>query len=172
MRFRKTLFFEIPSKDFITPVYTEDDVKALKSFLDADDVRFSIGLKSTEDENGYYFIGQVKDFTDVFRLGDFPLVYRKRVLDVLKGLSEEPKYLHLELEPCILKKIVYFSMTKNGPKVFMKNFNDDVLDELARLEITDYYVKDVSAFCVVGYNQSNDINKNEIFYQIKNPNYM
>lgn len=172
MKFRRTLFFEIPSKDFIMPVYTEEDVNVLKSFLEDDEVRFSIGLKSAEDERGYYYIGQVKDFTDVFRLGDFPLVYRKRVLDVLKGLEEEPKYIHLELEPCILKKIVYFSMTKNGPKVFMKNFSDDVLSELERLEITDYYVKNISAFYVVGYNQLNGINKNEIFYQIKNPNYM
>ena len=33
MKFSKTLFFEIPSKDFIMPVYSEEDVNILKTFL-------------------------------------------------------------------------------------------------------------------------------------------
>ena len=54
MKFYKTLFFEIPSNDFIMPVYSEDDVNTLKSFLDDNEVQFSVGYKSMENEKGFY----------------------------------------------------------------------------------------------------------------------
>lgn len=171
MRFRKTLFFEIPSKDFIMPVYTEDDVATLKSFLKDDEVQFSIGYKSMEDENGYYYIGQVKEFTDVFLLADFPLVYRKRVLDVLKGLSDEPKYISLEEEKRVVRKIVYFQMTKNGPKTFIVDYSDENLSKIQRLDIEDYYIKEIPALVISNFGNRDSYSNEEIFYRIKNPNY-
>lgn len=171
MKFRKTLFFEIPSKDFIMPVYTEEDVTTLKSFLIEDEVLFSIGYKSMEDENGYYYIGQVKDFTDIFPLINFPLAYRKRVLDILKGLNDDPQYIYFEEEKRLVRKIVYFQMTKNGPKAFILDYSKENLDKLKRLDIEDYYIKEVPALVISNFANRDSYNKDEIFYQIKNPNY-
>ncbi len=170
MKFRKTLFFEIPSKNFILPIYSEEDIKILKSFLQDDEVLFSIGLKS-EEENGYYYIGQVKDFTEKFLLKNFPIVYRKRILDVVKGLEENPQYIICDLESYFLKKIVYFLMTKNGPKVFMINDNEENLKKIKKLDVMESYKKDIEVFLISNTNKSDDIRDNEIFYRIKNPNY-
>lgn len=171
MKFRKTLFFEIPSKDFIMPVYTEDDVNTLKSFLEDDEVQFSIGFKSKEDKDGYYFLGQVKDFTDVFRLKDFPVVYRKRVMDILRGLNDNPIYISIDEEMCLLQMLIYFKMTKKGPKPFIVNYSDEMLDKLKKQGITDYYVKEVSAYVTGSYEQRSHYMEEEIFYQLKNPNF-
>lgn len=170
MKFRKTLFFEIPSKNFILPIYTEDDVNLLKKFLQNDEALFSIGLKSKE-ENGYYYIGQVIDFTPLFRLKEIPIVYRKRILDVLKGFQENPQFIEYDLEPYFLKKIVYFQMTRNGPKVFMINDNEENLKKINKLDIVDSFKKDIEVFLISNTNKSDDIRDNEIFYRIKNPNY-
>lgn len=171
MKFRKTLFFEIPEKDFIMPVYTEDDVNILKSFLQEDEVQFSIGYKSMEDQNGYYYIGQIKSFTDVFRLGDFPLVYRKRVLDVLKGLNENPKYVIFSEEPRNIRKIIYFKMTKIGPKAFVTDYSEKELLKLQKLNIQDYFIKEVPALVIAQRSLKDYFANQEIFYQIKNPNF-
>lgn len=171
MKLRKTLFFEIPSKDFIMPVYTEEDVNTLKSFLNEDEVLFSIGYKSMEDENGLYYIGQVKEFTELFYLHDFPLVYRKRVLDILEGLNENPKYIFLEEELGMIRKIVYFKSTKLGPKCFMMDYSESNLEKLIRQDIHDYYIKEVPAFIISNFSNRETYDDQEIFYQIKNPNY-
>ena len=89
MKFYKALFFEVPSKDFMMPVYTEKEIATLKSFLADDVVQFSVGYKSLEDEDGYYYVGRVKPFTDSFLLSDFPVIFRKRVLDVLNGFQND-----------------------------------------------------------------------------------
>ena len=171
MKFSKTLFFEIPSKDFIMPVYTEEDINTLKSFLEEDQVLFSIGYKSLEDQDGYYYIGQVKKFTELFSLKDFPLVYRKRILDILKGLEENPQYVSFDENFGVLKKIVYFKDTKFGPKAFVENYSSDFLEKLERMEIQDYYVKEVPVFFTCGHRERDLFDEDEIFYQIKNPNY-
>ncbi len=172
MRFQKTIFFEIPQKDFLLPIYKEEDINILKTFLQDDEVCFSIGLKSLEDENGNYYVGQVKNFTDIFRFSDFPIIYRKRVSDVLEGLLENPKIVTLEVEPQILKRLVYFVMTKSGPKVYIDNYNEKSMKKLKQLNVDDYYVKDVPILQIKSYNDFDNISKNEIFYQLKNPNYM
>lgn len=171
MRFRKNLFFEIPEKDFIMPIYTEEDVNTLKSFLEEDKVLFSIGYKSQEDSDGYYYIGQIKEFTKLFCLKDFPLVYRKRVLDILRGLEENQQYIQLEDNFGVIKKIVYFKDTKNGPKAFVENYSETFLEKLERMEIQDYYVKEVPVFFTRGYQERDSFGMEEVFYQIKNPNY-
>lgn len=171
MRFRKTLFFEIPSKDFIMPVYTEDDVNTLKSFLEDDEVQFSIGFKSDEDKEGYYFIGQVKEFTDTFRLKDFPVVYRKRVLDILHGLNENPIYISIEEEMRFIQMLVYFKMTKRGPKVFITDYSDEAVERLKKQDISDYYVKEIPAYVTSNYEQRYHYMEEEIFYKLKNPNF-
>lgn len=171
MELKKTLFFEIPNQDFIMPVYTEDDVNTLKSFLQDDDVQFSVGYKSLEDEKGFYYIGRLKQITDVFRLKNFPLIYRKRVLDILKGLCDEPQTILLTEEKRIVRKIVYFRMTKNGPKVYMLDDTDANLKKLKKRDIYDYYIKEIPALVVSGVGNKNFVQEQEIFYQIKNPNY-
>lgn len=171
MEFRKTLFFEIPNKDFIMPIYKEQDVNILKSFLQDDIVQFSIGYKSLEDEEGYYYIGQVKEFTSTFRLGDFPVVYRKRILDILEGLEKNPKYVDFDEEQRNVSKIVYFQMTKNGPLAFLIDNTEQNLDKLERLGIKDYYIKEIPALVISNYGNRDVYIKDEVFYQIKNPNY-
>ncbi|MCI8575362.1 MAG: hypothetical protein HFI09_02725 [Bacilli bacterium] len=171
MKFRKTLFFEIPSKDFIMPVYTEDDVNTLKSFLDDDEVQFSIGFKTEEDAEGYYFIGQVKEFTDIFCLKDFPAIYRKRVIDILNGLNEKPIYISVEEEMRLMQMLVYFKMTKKGPKVFITDYNEENLEKLEKQDISDYYVKEIPAYIIGTYEQRSHYTDDEIFYKIKNPNF-
>lgn len=170
MKLRKTLFFEIPDKDFIMPVYTEDDVNTLKSFLQDDDVQFSVGYKSFEDEQGLYNIGRLKQVTDVFRLKDFPLIYRKRVMDILNGLQEEQSIIIHE-EERIVRKIVYFRMTKSGPKVYMLDDTDANLRKLKKQDIYDYYIKEVPALVVSSSSSKDVVQEQEIFYQVKNPNY-
>ncbi len=171
MKFYKTLFFEIPSNDFIMPVYSEDDVNTLKSFLDDNEVQFSVGYKSMENEKGFYYIGQVKEFTERFRLGDFPLVYRKRVMDVLNGLKDDPKILVFEPSETIIQKLVYFKMTPFGPKSFIENYSKENMEKLKKLGIEDYYVKDVPALVVSTFSSKESYADQEIFFQIKNPNY-
>ncbi len=171
MKFRKTLFFEIPSKDFIMPIYTEGDVQTLKSFLDDDEVLFSIGYKSQEDKKGYYYIGQVKAFTETFCLKDFPAVNRKRIMDILNGLNENPKFMMLEENIRKIKKIVYFKETKNGPKPFVADYNDEIFEKLERLGIQDYSMKEVEVFVMMGHGTRNTYTEDEIFYRIKNPNF-
>ncbi len=171
MKFRKTLFFEIPSKDFIMPVYTEEDVNILKSFLDEDEVQFSIGFKTKEDLEGFYFIGQVKEFTDVFCLKDFPIVYRKRIMDVLKGLNDNPIYMSIDEEMCLVKMIVYFKMTKKGPKSFIVDYSEEMLEKLENQGISDYYIKEIPVYKIGNYEQRYYYMEEEIFYKLKNPNF-
>lgn len=171
MKFRKTLFFEIPSRDFIMPVYTEEDINVLKTFLEDDEVQFSIGFKSEEDTEGYYFIGQVKEFTDVFRLKDFPVVYRKRIVDILKGLQENPIYITMDEEMRMIRMIVYFKMTKNGPKAFIVDYHEETIKKLNKQGICDYYMKEVPVYVMENYEQRHCYMEEEIFYQLKNPNY-
>ncbi len=171
MKFRKTLFFEIPSKDFIMPVYTEQDVNVLKSFLEEDEVLFSIGYKSSEDDAGYYYIGQVKEFTDPFCLKDFPVVYRKRIMDILSGLNENPQYVMFEENFQKISKIVYFKMTKNGPKPFIVDYREDFLEKLKRMDVIDYYIKDIDVFLATSRLGKQTFSEDEVFYRVKNPNY-
>ena len=166
MKFYKTLFFEIPNKDFIMPIYKEENINTLKSFLEDDEVLFSIGYKTQEDESGYY-IGQVKAFTDVFRLGDFPLVYRKRVLDVLKGLQDFSKGIDLEQK---ILELVYFQMTKNGLKSSVIHYSEENLLKLKRMDILDYFTKEISVFVISDNFHKDGFLEGEIFYKIKNPN--
>lgn len=170
MKFYKTLFFEIPSKDFIMPVYSEDDVNTLKSFLDEDEVQFSVGYKSKEDEKGYYYIGQVKEFTEIFRLGDFPLVYRKRVMDVLNGLRNDSKIIVLDLREKVVQKLVYFKMTKDGLKPFISDYNLENVDKLEKINVKDYFIKDEKIW-VASQSFKSEYLHDEFFYYIKNPNY-
>lgn len=170
MKFRKTLFFEIPSKNFILPVYKEEDVNTLKSFLQEDEVKFSIGLKNKEDENGFYYIGQVKDLTETFPLKEFPLVYRKRVLDILNGFQEEPQYFEIDVKPQTIRKIITLEPTKNGPVSHLYDYSEENI-RYAKKRNADIIMKDISVLVNTHSYQNEVISKNEIFYQLKNPNY-
>jgi hypothetical protein len=162
---------EIPSQDFIMPIFSSKDINTLKTFLDEDEVQFSIGYKTVEDNEGYYFIGQVKEITDVFKLKDFPAVYRKRILDILNGLQEKPIYITIAEDLRFIKMLVYFKMTKRGPKVFIMDYNDENLEKLKKQDISDYYVKEIPAYVNGTYEQRYQYMEEEIFYKIKNPNF-
>lgn len=62
-------------------------------------------------------------------------------------------------------------MTRNGPKVFMINDNEENLKKINKLDIVDSFKKDIEIFLISNTNKSDDIRNNEIFYRIKNPNY-
>lgn len=153
------------------PIYTIDDVNTLKSFLEDDEVRFSIGYKSMENEDGYYYIGQVKEFTDIFALKDFPLVYRRRVMDILNGLNDNPQFIHIDVIEKNLKKIVYFEITYQGPTVRILDFHEDNIRRLEKMNILDYFFKEFSVLVPTGFEDKTNYSNDEIFYQIKNPNY-
>lgn len=171
MKFSKTLFFEIPSKDFIMPVYSEEDVNILKTFLQDDIIQFSIGLKSEEDDKGFYYIGQVKKFTEEFVLKDFSLVDRKRILDILNGFQKSPQNLFLNIETICISEIVYFKMTKNGLKAFIIHYSSENLLWLEKQGIEEYFIKEVSVLVSSNYRKKNEYSNDEVFYKIKNPNF-
>jgi len=170
MKFFKTLFFEVPEKDFIMPVYTEDDVNTLKSFLDDDYVLFSVGYKTMEDEKGFYYLGVVKPITEIFQLKEFPLTYRKRVLDILIGLNNDSQSLSIDVTSKVLQRLVYFKMTKSGLKPFITDYTTEIIESFQKKDILDYFIKDEKVL-VQSRDYKVDYTKDEIYYLMKNPNY-
>lgn len=169
MIFYKTLFFEIPDKDFIMPVYSEDDVNTLKSFLEEDFVKFSVGYKTKEDSKGFYYLGQVKDVTEVFQLKEFPLIYRKRILDILEGLILDSQNITIDVCEIVIQKLVYFKMTKSGIKPFITDYSMENIETFKKKDILDYFIKDEKVLVQKQY--FNLECRKDVYYLLKNPNY-